>query len=182
MLLVKIGKQGGRVGEFVMQDGATIEDLFRQSKMTVPAGGSWTVNGLQIGGMFGPKSNTKLTNKDIILITDREVRKVDIRIAKLGQILETYSIPSNSSIIQALSMNNINMGPGEEVWVHFDGVDKGYRGDIHQPVSEGMILIVERKRDPIKENIINVMRKHTGQQTFSDAFINEIISVAKRTY
>src|SRR5665213_3102575 len=83
MILVKLGKEGGKITEYALEHGSKWNDLFGKAGMTVPSHDQFTVNG-RMSSIF---QNTLLCDKDVIMLTTS--RSVQVRIARIGEPLVT---------------------------------------------------------------------------------------------
>jgi hypothetical protein len=155
VILVKIGRMGGKITEYAFDNGITIERAFRVSGIKIMPDEKFELNG---GTANSVPHSWKLTDKDYILISLNIVSQVNVKVGRIGEKLQEIKIPTGNTIKSALISAGRLPFSDEEIWIHWDNTQQGTRGALSTPVSEGMIIVLEKPAS-LRNKILKIVSK-----------------------
>ena len=160
MVLVKIGKQGGRVVEYAVEHGAKVRDIMTKHGICKNENVSISLNGVQ-----GNSSITEyvLHDKDVVMVSN-SVAQMSIKIARIGESLTSLNIGVNTRVGDAIAMAGkvINLF-SEEIWLHFEGVLSGRKVTTSAIAVANGIYVIEGIKNTLGHRISQIIKKHTGE-------------------
>ena len=147
MIFVKVAKLG-KVNEYALKEGSSLNDLLVIAGLQSIKCEEIRINGQYVG--FIPTSYI-LRDKDVLTIVDKKMLR--LRVAKIGQPLKELNVSEGYTVNQVLMCYHVGLLTNEEVWVHYDGIEKGQLIGLHERVRDGMILILERKKETLNDKV-----------------------------
>lgn len=161
--LVKIGKHGHVVKEYLVPSSSTIADVMRIHGIVLDPNTQY----IMINGKEEPAGimSSFVSNNMLIIIHDRPIIKsINIKVARVGAPLIPVIIPDGGYVRTALRAAHIEPASNEEIWIHRNGGTKGERGQINTQVYDNDVIILEvqkRIRDPRVMKIVNIIGEYT---------------------
>jgi len=163
VILVKIGRMGGKLTEYAFDSNVTIEKAFQVSGTKIMPDEKYELNG---GPSYSKPLSWKLSDKDYILISPNIVACIFVRVGRIGEKLQELKIPKGNTIQSALISAGRLPFSDEEIWIHWDNTPQGTKGLLSTPVSEGMIIVLEKPaslRNKILKIVSNIFEDENGE-------------------
>lgn len=142
MVFVKIGREGGKVTEYIFNDGITLREVLSKGLITLASDEIITTEGYPPGLQL----DYRIVSANNIFIIKKLVPQVTVRVSRIGQTLRQIIVPRNSSIGNVLVKVAIVPQPNEDIWIHRDGIDRGVKKTVNDIVQDGDIIVIEPKK------------------------------------
>lgn len=169
---------GGKVQEMAFVEGITVKEALSKSGQSFTDGYEIVLNGTaRTIGII----DSKLKDKDIILIQKKSIRMISVKVARVKEKIQEIRIPEGSTIEKALMAAGRLPFTDEDIWEHF-GDSTGIKRGISDKVLPGCIYILE-PRNNLRSKISRIVR-----DTFEDYNgewedgINQICGMLKNDY
>lgn len=173
MILVKVAKDK-RVTEFAFENGTALNDLLIKANLKHVMAEHIKVNDQYVGLNV---ASYVLRDRDLVSISEK--KPCTVRIAKIGQPLHEQVSTEGFTVNQVLAQCGKLPCVNEEVWVHYDGIDKGERIGLCEIIRPGMILIVEaKKKASLEQEVENYLKNRYGVVS-NKLYTNDLISLIK---
>lgn len=155
MILVKVGRQGGKVVEMAYMPGIPLLKAIMESKVLFED----SKDEIHINGVSVSNLNTIVKDKDIILVYPNVVKKVTVKVARVGQPLMEVLVSKPGYIEKALVAGGMLPFPNEDIYLHRGG---GTTGEVMHlkatyQLNDGDVLIIEKKKDPRFEKFVEIV-------------------------
>lgn len=176
MILVKIGKSGGRVQEYAVQEGAKVRDVMTMYGINKSGDLSIIFNGAERTSEI---TEYLLKNGDVIMLTEAK-KLLNIRFARIGDSIQHAQAREGMTVRTILHNVGLSPAANEDVWVHHDGIPKGEIIGLDECPVDGAILVIEPRKQTLADKVCSVIKRHTGQSNHNSSFVTELIDVVKR--
>ena len=176
MILVKIGRAGSRVLEYAFDDVVTVEKAFQVANITRSQEERFTVNGIETFG-----SSHQLHDKDVVLIL-RGVPQISVKVGRIGEKLMEIKCHQGGTIQAALISAGRLPFKDEEIWIHWEGEQKGTKGFLNSIAENGMIIVLEKPaslRAKIYKILSNTFEDENGEW---DRGTNQVMEMLAKDY
>jgi len=186
MILVKIGRMGERVKEYALNADCSrksnIDLALSAAKITVLPDEEIRING-NIHNYYGVDHT--VTDGDLIIIQKKpQIVSITVKIARIGTPLATFTIPANSKVRNILVEADITLHTNEEIWLQRIAWPKHEVVNDSTSLINGDIIILEKKKDPIRDEVIKILEAFEEDAYHDEApncekTADEIISIIK---
>lgn len=177
MNFVKIGKEGGRIVEYAVLPGVTIQDILNISLVTFGPDESVYVNNIK---QTGDWRKEKALDRSCIIIKRDNV--ISVKVARIGESLITVKAKKGLTVNEVILLANRKVYDYEDIWVHKEGELRGRKIVGYDFPLDGDILVIEPKNNQLKERLRNIVSAHEGLDTlYSNDCLEEIIKLVKQS-
>ena len=174
MLLVKVGRQGGRIQEFAMPPGARMQDVFKQASIQLAPGEICTKNGNQTN-LF---SGDGISNGDIILVMQAQ-KSLMIRVARLGKPFTEVGANRSDTVRTILQDNGFTPIINEDVWIHYEGIAKGEKIGLDERPAKDCYLVIEPQKKTLEMEVEQFLKDRYGVRGNNNLYLGQLISLIK---
>jgi hypothetical protein len=178
MNFIKIGREGGRIIEYAVNAGVTLQDMLNMASIMLTVDESIYVNDIKQNGDFLRES---VLDRSRIII--KKEASIIVRVARIGEPLVNIGVSYGSTLNDVLRMARREPNANEDVWIHSNDNSKGRLAtNLDGLAVENLIYIVEPKKT-LRNKIYGIITKYCENMSgeCEDA-TNEIVSVLKRDY
>ena len=167
MNFVKIGRDGGRIIEYAVNLGTTMKEILTIAEIFPDLNEEIVMNGIVQKGNYMTES---VLDRSVTII--KKFKTIAVRVARIGEQLTRWTIPSNQKIRDFLKQIGKTLYENEELWVHKDGELKGRKALMDDMLFDGEILVIEKRNiliDKIKTIISYHFEEEMGYEVVDDA-------------
>lgn len=155
--LVKVGRMGGTVKEYMVTGSTVISDILRMAGLAInPDTEQLVINGstTELGAISSFVSN------NMTILIQNKLKSIIVKVARVGCALIPVKIPEGSYVRTAIRQSGLLQSPDEEIWLHKNGGTKGEKVKENDWVNDNDVIILEKpkkSRDPRVEEIVSIM-------------------------
>ena len=177
MILVKIGRMGGKITEYAFEDGTSIEKAFQISGVNLMSDERYEWNSATDKGL-----SWILADRDRVLIMKKAPTWVNVKVGRIGEKLMEIKCHKGDTINSALISAGRLPFPNEEIWIHWESTPQGTKGALNTSVSDGMIIVLEKPatlRDKLYKIVSYTFQDENGEW---EEGTNAILAMLNKDY